>query len=360
MRTVHFPPVGIAHMVDSIQQLINIDKGSELFIVNTSSQPNSNPHLGTVTTIMTSFGIASLIRNELGINAIVQFDQLENSPCKLKTEDGVEYSLALDKCQKNGVPVSDLNMQQYYKLFDYLSKKTKINYQVRTYKEFQSLTKIRLGLLNILSKEVDFAKLLQPVEKKLHVRIPCDKCGWVDKKSVNTNFDFSTLTFTSYCSSHGEFKSHLFDKNIYIDLNTQLRDLLKGVLINEDSSKNITLMCDANDWSGVWNKRVHIEGLIKMGYNTFPERLFAPLILDWSGAKFSKSLYINDISYSKEYNDLLTIRNFVNRYGENGLEVLWDEVYSWVKSPKKFFRNYSLDYLKSIIEKGIAIEILNE
>ncbi len=37
------------------------------------------------------------------------------------------------------------------------------------------------------------------------------------------------------------------------------------------------------------------------------------------------------------------------QFGEEGLEKLWQEVKSWVDDPKKLFRNYSAEYLISLL-----------
>ena len=58
-------------------------------------------------------------------------------------------------------------------------------------------------------------------------------------------------------------------------------------------------MLDGGDWSGIWAQRMHTEGLVRLGFKEFPIRFFAPVILDWSGAKFSKSLYLKNDAYKK-------------------------------------------------------------
>jgi hypothetical protein len=75
-------------------------------------------------------------------------------------------------------------------------------------------------------------------------------------------------------------------------------------------------------------------------------RLFTPTILDWSGAKFSKSLYINNPQYLDNYIDFLSLTKLVDRYGFLTLEKLYFECASWVMNSNKFFRNYTIDYFK--------------
>ncbi len=39
---------------------------------------------------------------------------------------------------------------------------------------------------------------------------------------------------------------------------------------------------------------------------------------------------------------------FEDRFGAVGLDLLWAEVSGWVRSPEKFFRNYSVRYLEYV------------
>lgn len=65
---------------------------------------------------------------------------------------------------------------------------------------------------------------------------------------------------------------------------------------------------------------------------------------DWSGAKFSKSLYVKNDAY-KNINSA-----FIKTYGKSGFEKLWYEVESWIKDPKKFSRDYSIEYFQILME----------
>lgn len=40
----------------------------------------------------------------------------------------------------------------------------------------------------------------------------------------------------------------------------------------------------------------------------------------------------------------------MNVYGNDRLDLLWNEVLSWVETPSKFFRNYSIQYFKELIK----------
>ena len=72
------------------------------------------------------------------------------------------------------------------------------------------------------------------------------------------------------------------------------------------------------------------------------------LIEDWSGAKFSKSVYVKKGTYKHVPQEFLDYKKFQETFGISGLETVLNEARSWVTEPKKLFRNYSVDYLRKV------------
>ena len=170
---------------------------------------------------------------------------------------------------------------------------------------------------------------------------------------MQLHIDEKEIILAEKCPIHGEYNVTIrADNSTFIDLNTQLRDLSKGVLLIEEDKKNNTLsiMVDGNDWAGTWAQRIHIEGMIRLGYTEFVMRLFTPTILDWSGAKLSKSLYVKNGIYTYIHPAFLNYDDFIKYFDIKGLEILWNEVQNWVEEPKKFFRNYTIEYFYSLFE----------
>ena len=355
-RKIFFPPVGIAHITSDLSDLFKYritDK--ELVVINTSAQPNSVPHLGTVTTIMVAFAVAELIRRKLNLNVLVQFDQLENAPAETIEINNVLYSKSLENSYINNETKLERNMKSFKEVLDMISSLSNVDYEIRSYRTFQQNIHLRKALTEILQNKDEFAQLLNPSKGTLHVRTECSKCKLVDKKCVHTNYNSNEncIIIESYCPIHGNYQVVFsVDNDTYLDVNTQLRDLLKGVVINKEDQANncLTVMLDGGDWSGTWSQRIHCEGLMKLAHSQVPIRLFAPMILDWSGAKLSKSLYITDTSYFANSVAFTNWKDFNSTYGIKGIEILWNEVKNWADSPKKFFRNYSVDYLEELLE----------
>lgn len=81
MEKVFYPPVGIAHILNDLNDLIKYRiPGTEKIIINTSSQPNGVPHLGTMMSLACVFAFAKHIEENLHIHTEVLFDELENCP----------------------------------------------------------------------------------------------------------------------------------------------------------------------------------------------------------------------------------------------------------------------------------------
>lgn len=247
----------------------------------------------------------------------------------------------------------------FKEILDTFSQKSSIPYNVRTYAQFQSDPFFREGLIKILDNYTYFSQLLNPSSNRLHVRIKCPVCNKYDKTSKNmiiSKQEDGGYILESCCEEHGYYSINLMADNIeYVDVNTQLRDLLKGYMINQEQN-TVTIMMDGSDWGGTWSNRIHCEGLVALGEKNLPIRVFTPMILDWSGAKFSKSLYmkLNDYeNINQAFNDY---RVFKKKYSAQGINLVWELACQWVNEPKRFFRNYSIAYFDLFFKESEGTE----
>ena len=190
---------------------------------------------------------------------------------------------------------------------------------------FQKNKYVRKTLVKIINEKDNFKKLLFPSATDLHIRTICPVCG-LGKKNISEleeSHNNIEIKFYGYCPIYGKYKIKVNENNDeYVDKNTQFRDLTKGVAMLKDDNDNntLTIMLDGGDWSGIWAQRMHTEGLVKLGFKEFPIRFFAPVILDWSGAKFSKSLYLKNDAYNDINSAFINYNNFINIYGLNGIK----------------------------------------
>ena len=68
--------------------------------------------------------------------------------------------------------------------------------------------------------------------------------------------------------------------------------------------------------------------------------LYAPLVLDWSGAKMSKSLYVKEGAYSDIPKAFVNYVFLKEKYGIEGLKILYKIVSNWFSKPYMLFRHY--------------------
>ena len=354
-REVFYPPIGIAHITNDITDLVKYKLNNQSkIIINTSAQPNSSPHLGTITTIMCSFALAKHLKETLNIDTEVLFDELENSPAQTyEIGDEVYYKDLKHTLNDDGVDLATTYMKRFKKILDKISILSGVNYDIRTYNEFQKNEYIRDAVIKTLNDQEYFTKLLFPSSGNLHIRSICPYCylGKKKIKELKERHTKDSVELIEKCPYHGKYNTVIQKSNdSYIDINTQFRDLTKGVsFVEEDKINNtLSIMLDGGDWGGIWAQRIHTEGMVRLGYTIFPIRFFAPIILDWSGAKFSKSLYLKSDAYKNINQAFINYDNFINTYGEIGIEKLWNEVSSWIVEPQKFFRDYSVDYFENV------------
>lgn len=352
MKSVTFSAGGISLVLRDLSDLLNDKiKGMEEIVINTSSHPNSSPHLGTLTTISTAFLLARKFQDRFSIPARVEFDELENSPAERVSSN---YYKSLGDSLQDGRNLSSIHMDTYNFIFEKLSALTSIPYDIRTYMEYQSIPIVRGAVIEIYRRYDEFRDLLDPSLRKLFLRTKCPICSISNRDPESFCFvnTLQGLVLYSDCCIHGKYEQ-LFsiDNSTYIDMNTQLRDLTKGVLIahEKEQNKRLIIMCDGRDWSGEWALRMHCEGMRRLGYNEITTRFFSPTIVDWSGGKYSKSVYLRNSNYTG-FEDLASDFNkFYNIYGDRGFSTVITEVSRWVDDPIRFYRNYSNDYFKELL-----------
>ena len=78
---------------------------------------------------------------------------------------------------------------------------------------------------------------------------------------------------------------------------------------------------------------------------------YVPLVLDWSGAKMSKSLYVKEGAYSDIPKAFVNYAFLKEEYGIEGLNILYKIVLNWFGKPYMLFRHYSIYYFIKEFDK---------
>lgn len=358
-KLILYPPVVMAHITKNLKDFYSsYIKGKESVNVVFSSQMNGNPHLGTMSTLGVAFSVAEYLSKNFNVESKLKFYALENPPHEKVEREGLVYAKTLDHIiDKDDKVLSEKYLNTFLDLLDGYKKLSGVDYEVIRYKDFQSDPNVRKHAINIIKKEDDFGPILSPTDGHLKYRLNCGQCNFQEKTSKLTRVKEETqdggLIIESHCLNHDYFQEEFhIDNDTFMDLNTPLRSLIrKADLIDKANLNNsLNVMVDGGDW-------VHIAGILNYGLSMLgysqdeqPLRIFAPIIEDWSGAKFSKSLYVKEGAYSGLPKEFISYNDLIDKYGERGLNVLWEEFKSWVQDPKKLFRNYTVDYFKKKLE----------
>ncbi len=348
-----YPPVGIAHVASS---LLDFTSGYgdlpdvERIIIGSAAQPNSAPHLGTVTTAFCAFAIGQLAADAYRVPTSVLFDTLDNAPAPNADQDGSQFQPSLDSvlAPDGSGTLADYHFRSLERVLDWAQGVSGVPWERRTYAEFQGSSAIRRRVLKMAADERRFGKITNPATGRLHLRVRCSFCGLLDKTTTLTTIRANDVppTIASTCPQHGDYDSPLdLDHPTYLDLNTPVRDIAKcGEFIDWRSRGTLVVMVDGGDWGGSWPWEVVMRGLAWLGEDLTkaPTRLFAPVILDDTGAKLSKSLYVGSDAYDHLPMWIMNPAAGTEEDFNTAMSQLWEAVCDWVGSPARFFRNYAL------------------
>lgn len=150
------------------------------------------------------------------------------------------------------------------------------------------------------------------------------------------------------CPSHGRHVISLSrpEDVARLEANAPTRNLIRSMVHLLDHTTHHVRITGA-DYAGMYQEAFLYRTLAEWSASTgralgrTPHNFYAPQIVDWSGAKLSKTLYVCDGGY-------------------DGLELrLWDEINSCVvANPRKLFRaGFSVDYMKNVLDGESAITL---
>lgn len=310
--------------------------------VSIGAQPNSSPHFGTLAVSCLAFSLAQLLKPKKD-KIEVFFEVIDTAPYETRVIDGIQYQIGLRESGE-----ADEYLADYLDLFEYLKSQTNVQYNVRRQSEFNSQANIPRIVKRIIARRDEIASVLDPDYKLLRIRVACRECGLTDKKGVNNRYGNDFIE--SYCPNHGRFKTKIDEEPGRLEYNTPLRNLIRALVYSEDNQNEQIpfewLRVTGGDYAGFYQEQLLYAAASILGYpaHELPKIIYTPLIVDWSGAKLSKSLYVKEGAYRDLPPYLVNFREFRKTLGEKGLERLLQETSLWLKEPYRLFRNYSVYY----------------
>ncbi len=313
--------VGIAHITGQIPDLIADRTATAAALrVACAMQPKAAPHFGTGVVIMIAFALARLFQDHFGKPATVLLD---NAPAQIVTHGGTEYTLCLSHARDTGRSLADINTEPVRHLAAWASQQAGTRYALRTYRQIQEQPAFRHGLAAILSRPAAFEPLISPSEHRLRIRPVCPHCGLVDKTAATVQArQDNGLTLAYRCPAHGRQTARLDDPAAVIDANTPIRTVLRSLCFacDRDEHATETIVLNGGDWAGSWMQRVYFDGLHQLGCTGIktPFNIFTPQILDESGAKLSKTIYLTRGAYADIAPAWTSMQAFQDRFGAGG------------------------------------------
>ncbi|KNG86719.1 hypothetical protein ANOM_005185 [Aspergillus nomiae NRRL 13137] len=353
---VHHPlGSGSYYFKQNLVKYLNDQCSRPQITLHIGSQPNSSPHIGNLVTFSTGFALAAAIKTKFQRDIRAKFVYVDSAPTPGKDLliNGVRY-------QKSLGHTGDFRANQtpFMKVLDQLSNLSGVAYDIETQNFWRSKPAFGAILRNIVAHHKTLGAHLSPETGKLAIRASCPRegCGLADKHGLNNQYhDDSRITFI--CPDHGEHHVDLTSSQDLdrLEFNTPLRNLIRILVCSQDSETS-WIMCTGSDYAGFYQEQLTWRLLERPG--NAPIIFYAPLILDWSGVKLSKSLYVKQGSYKylcdagRRY--LLDTDIFLKT--ECGLKALFEEVQDWVEKPYMLFRNYSLEYIDmQLLSRGMQL-----
>ncbi|WP_079031982.1 M20 family metallopeptidase [Streptomyces specialis] len=193
---------------------------------------------------------------------------------------------------------------------------------------------------------------------ELRIRPRCPECRLMDKAATDLRItaDDHAIHLDSACPHHGTYREtiDIHGTGGWYDANTPIRSIQKGYLLaaERDTHHACPISIDGADWGGAWHAHVLAPALALLGIppHRWPVSIFTPMILDRTGGKLSKTLYVR---YGRDYTDLpgafLDLDLLLDHHGDHALTTLWNEARRWAAEPARLHRSYTTDYLTTLL-----------
>ncbi|KAJ8130199.1 hypothetical protein O1611_g3427 [Lasiodiplodia mahajangana] len=345
-------------------------------VIHAGLQPNNSPHLGTLVVFCYAFAVAKGIRDRMReisgkdtppppVTVLITF--IDTAPVK---DEGMEVEgIQYQRSYRDVRDALRTYMPDYEEVFRYLSVWSGVPAELAFQADFFANSWMPLLLGYVIRHYDTLGRQLSPKYGSLALRSACPVpgCGLAEKhgrlNEYRAHNDGQDDTITFRCPHHGPHTIGLScpTEITRLEANAPTRNLLRSMIHLLDTTTHHIRITGA-DYAGVYQEMFLYRPLAAWSASTglargrTPHILYAPLIVDWSGAKLSKSLYVRDGAYEfmkhqgmDGFCSYARLRERFGGDGSEGLRRIWDEVQRWMKDPKKLFRSFSVAYLHDVI-----------
>ncbi|PKY49169.1 hypothetical protein RhiirA4_527067 [Rhizophagus irregularis] len=321
--------------------------------ISIGAQPNGSPHFGTIVTFSLAFSLAQQLKNK-GKNVEVILELVDTAISEEHSFNNIKYQKSLSYTKE-----IDKHIDYYEGLLRKLNSYSGVVFMIRKQSDFNSHPRMSEVISTIIKEREKIGSLLSPKSKVIALRVACPQCGLADKHGKKNIYEGNNNVISS-CPEHGPHSLDTDKEPQKLEFNTPLRNLVKGVVYSEDN-KDVTVpyswvRVTGGDYAGTYQEQILYKGASILGVDVteLPFILYSPLVIDWSGSKLSKSLYISEGAYGylKEqgYDYLIDYSSFEKAFGDSGLNKLYDETGLWLTEPYKLFRSYSIYYFVNLFK----------
>lgn len=342
--------------LDIIRPRIEINKPKEI-IFSVGTQINGIPHIGTYIVQCASFILAKKARDKFKIPTSVEFGALDNAPFDIvKSQSGHVYQ----RTYYHASPPEELDnlIATYYtQYFGKLQELTETPYKWSTYTDAQSSPLFRRHFLKTLPLAEKIGWCVDPSAGILRIRIPCPQCSYAEKYAERTELlklEADSATFQCMCLNHGLYEATVRadgQDEVYLDLNTLYRNLIKESSVTEDTEK-LYVMVKGGDWA--FSTQLVDWALGAMGYLSLqvPMRIYTPQIVTETGAKLSKSLIRQgDISMEQVPEWIIDMGKFRTQFPNEYIDYIIWLVEQFLSHPRHMYRSYSYQEIIRILNQ---------
>jgi hypothetical protein len=294
----------------------------------------------------------------LGRKVSVSLDYVDTAPTPQQDVviDGIVYQKSL---RWSGKAVEFSN--SFHEIIASLSRESGVSVVTRDQRTILQEPRAADGVRYLIRQRRELAALLSPRNGCIGLRAACPRqsCGLADKAGIRNEYWEDRIGF--YCPAHGvHFVSTKEPLDMArLELNTPLRNLLRNYLFQSDTNTDWIQVVGA-DYAGFYQEQLLWRPFGAMqGWDRVPLILYSPQILDWSGAKLSKSLYVKGDAYHFLLEGGFGFALSYELYKSSGrtLRNLYDVCTDWVDHPYKLFRSYTIYHMDILLREASNLQV---
>jgi hypothetical protein len=306
--------------------------------------------MGNICNLATAFALGQQLQKS-GKSISVVFDAIDTAPSPLpegKIEiDGVTYQRSLRWSGGD-----ETHLPQFRRILQTLSSLSGVPFTDRKQADILGDSHSLETLRDILAQQEQLGALFSPEHGCIGIRAACPvvSCGLADKAGVRNRYLDDSIHF--HCPYHGEFSVSLHDPQqaSRLELNTPMRNLFRNRLFGMDRSAHWIQVVGA-DYAGFYQEQLLWRPISVDPPTKPPLIVYSPAILDWSGTKLSKSLYVAGSAYSYLRGSGLEYMLSYDLLEKSAvtLEHVYHFCHGWMEEPHKLFRCYAIHHLHHLL-----------